>query len=126
MSLLYRKAVQSLPAHNNIQELADRFRKYFISKIEMIRQVLNTNSQENTNYIQLRDITMLPTESFNSFSPATEDEIRKLIIKSSDGTCFLDPVPTRLVKAYIDILLPTIASLQTTSQSQIFNFYPNW
>jgi len=35
--LLHRKAVQSLPAHNNIQKLANRFSKYFISKIEMIR-----------------------------------------------------------------------------------------
>ena len=70
--LLHGKAVQSLPAHNNIQELADRFSKYSFSKIDMIRQVLDTNFQQNTNYIQLGDITMLPTESFYSFPPATE------------------------------------------------------
>ena len=43
--LLHRKAVQSLPAQNNIQELADRFIKYFISKIVIIRQVLDTSFQ---------------------------------------------------------------------------------
>jgi len=41
--LLHRNAVQSLPGHNNIQELTDRFRKYFISKIEMMRLVFDTN-----------------------------------------------------------------------------------
>jgi len=115
--LLHRKAVHSLPAHNSIQELADRFSKYFISKIETIRQVLDTNSQKNTNHILLGDITMLPTDSLNSFSPATEDEIRKLIIKSSDATCSLDPMPTRLVKAHIDILLPTITKIVNESFS---------
>jgi hypothetical protein len=69
---LHHKAVQSLPAHNNIHELADRFSKYFNFKIETIRQVLDTNSQQNTNHIQLGDITMLSRESFNSFSPAAE------------------------------------------------------
>jgi len=79
----------------------------------MIRQVIDTNFQQNTNRIQLGDITMLPTDNFNSLSSATDDEIRKLIIKSSDRTCFLDPMPTRLVKAHIDILVPTITKMVT-------------
>jgi len=36
---------------------------------------------------------MLPSDNFNNFSRATEDEIRMLILKSSDATCFLDPMP---------------------------------
>jgi len=89
----------------------------FNSKIEMIRQVLDTNFQHFTNHIQLGDITMLHTNSFNSFSPTTEDEIRKLIIKSSDATCFLDLMPTRVVKAHIDILLPVITKIVNESLS---------
>jgi len=60
---------------------------------------------------------MLPTDSSNSFSPATEDKILNLIIKSSDATCFLDPMPTRLVKAQIDISLPTITKIVNESLS---------
>ena len=60
---------------------------------------------------------MLSTESFNSFSPGIEDEIRKVIIKSSDATCFLDPMPTRLIKGQIDILLPTITKIVNESLS---------
>jgi len=48
---------------------------------------------------------------------ATEDEIRKLIIKPSDATCFLDPMPTWLVQAQIDILLPTITKIVNESLS---------
>jgi len=49
--LLHREAVQLLPAHNDILELADSFRKYFIPKLKMIWQVLDTNFQQNTNHI---------------------------------------------------------------------------
>ena len=83
----------------------------------MIQQVLDTHFQQNINQIQLGVITMLPTERFNSFSPATEDDIWKLIIKSSDVTCFLDTMPTRLAKAQIDILLPTITNIVNESLS---------
>ena len=48
--LLHRKAVQSLPAHSSVQELADRFSNYFTSKIETIRQALDTNVQETTDH----------------------------------------------------------------------------
>ena len=60
---------------------------------------------------------MLSTESFNSFSPGIEDEIRKVIIKSSYATCFLDPMPTRLIKVHINILLPTITKIVNESLS---------
>ena len=43
------------------------------SYIKIIRQIPDTNTQQNTNHILVGDITLLPTESFNSFSPATED-----------------------------------------------------
>jgi hypothetical protein len=60
---------------------------------------------------------MAPTENFNSFSPATEDEIRKLIIKSSDAARLLDPMPIILVKAHIDILFPMITKIVNESLS---------
>jgi len=83
----------------------------------MSRQILDTQFQQNTKHI-------LPTESFNIFSPATEHEIRKLIIKSSDATCFLDPMPNSLVKAKIDILLPTITKIVNESLS--LGPFPNY
>ncbi|KAK2138671.1 hypothetical protein LSH36_2596g00002 [Paralvinella palmiformis] len=60
---------------------------------------------------------MAPTENFNSFSPATEDEIRKLIIKSSDAARLLDPMPIILVKAHIDILFSMITKIVNESLS---------
>ena len=114
--LLHRKAVQSLPAHSSVQELADRFSNYFTSKIETIRQALDTNAQETTDHHLMLDDTIIPpTERLNNFSPATEDEIRKLICKSSDATCSLDPVPTKLIKTHTDILLPTITRIVNES-----------
>ena len=91
--LLHRKVVQPLPAHSSVQELADRFNKYFTSKIETIRHALDMNAEQATyHHVLSGDSTILPAESLNNFAPATQDEIRKLICKSSDATCSLDPV----------------------------------
>ena len=81
--LLHRKVVQPLPAHSIVQKLADRFSKYFTSKIETIRHALDMRDYY---HVLSGDSTILPAESLNNFSPATQDEIRKLISKSSDAT----------------------------------------
>ena len=76
------------------------------------------NAQQATHHHVLSgDSTILPAESLNNFALATQDEIRKLICKSSDATCSLDPVPTKLIKTHIDILLPTITRIVNESLS---------
>ena len=44
----------------------------------------------------------------SQFTPATDEEIRKFIQKSSSATCDLDPMPTKLVKQHMDNLIPLI------------------
>ena len=77
--------------------------KYFISKLEMILQVIDIHSQQKRNNIDYASH-------------------RELIIKSSDATCFLDPMPTSLVKAHIDMLLLTISNI--VNESLNFCLFP--
>ena len=45
------------------------------------------------------------------FRPATPDEVKKIIMSSSNGTCNLDPIPTTLLKSCIDSLIVAITNI---------------
>ena len=55
---------------------------------------------------------------FSTFTPASTDEIRKLIISSIDSSCTLDVIPTRLLKSCIDVLAQPITTLVNLSLSE--------
>ena len=45
------------------------------------------------------------------FSPVTEDDVIKLVLSLPDKQCSSDPLPTRLLKANIDLLAPFLCRL---------------
>ena len=57
----------------------------------------------------------------DTFSPATEDEIKRIIINSSNATSDSDPIPTHIVKQCIEVLLTPITNIVNNSlQTGIF------
>ena len=56
--------------------------------------------------------------NFSCFKQVSQEEIRKIIMKSPTKSCLLDPWPTFLVKECIDILLPSITRLVNCSLSE--------
>src|SRR5437899_8616614 len=64
-----------------------------------------------------------PHPSLSTFSPATVDEVRTAILSSSDATCSLDLIPTRLLKSCLDSLLLPITTLINLSISE--SIFPN-
>ena len=40
-----------------------------------------------------------------NLEPASEDKVRKIIMKSASKSCDLDPIPTNILKASLDILI---------------------
>ena len=58
----------------------------------------------------------IPTD-LTFFSPATEEEICKLVSQSSNTFCDLDPLPTSLLKHCLPALLPTITNIVNLSLS---------
>ncbi|KAK6174094.1 hypothetical protein SNE40_017434 [Patella caerulea] len=53
--------------------------------------------------------------TLDEFPPASFEEIKNLILKSSSKCCDLDPIPTWLIKHCIDELVPVIAHIVNTS-----------
>ena len=53
--------------------------------------------------------------SLSSFRPVSEDDVRKMIVKSSPKSCELDPMPTSLLFECIDEFVPAITHVVNES-----------
>ena len=100
-----------LPSHESKKGLVDRFVTFFSNKIAKIR-----NSFSSSDSFPLPPPPDVP--NFSCFKQFSQDEIRKIIMKSPSKSCLLDPWPTFLVKECIDILLPSITRLVNCSLSE--------
>ena len=93
------KAESAASGKPSAQSLLD----YFIKKIDDIRQ--STGSSPAS--------TKLPPSPtmLHSFCLYSNDEVRKLIAASKTKSCALDPVPTSVLKEFLDELLPFITRM---------------
>ena len=80
-----------------------------MSKIVSIRNSLSSSTPVVTVH------TPSASCSWNSFTPVSEDDIRKVISKAPSSSCLLDPLPSWLVKKSVDAILPAITSVINTS-----------
>ena len=110
-SALHSSPEAVLPSHESKKGLADRFVTFFSCKIDKIR-----NSFSSSDSFTLPPPPDVP--NFSCFKQVSQEEIRKIIMKSPTKSCLLDPWPTFLVKECIDILLPSITRLVNCSLSE--------
>ena len=110
-SALHSSPEAVLPSHESKKGLADRFVTFFSDKIDKIR-----NSFSSSDSFTLPPPPDVP--NFSCFKQVSQEEIRKIIMKSPTKSCLLDPWPTFLVKECIDILLPSITRLVNCSLSE--------
>ena len=96
----------ALPESNNVKSLCDHFTKYFCDKIRTIR----ANFSNQVNDVPSVQKPEIRTKLFN-LEPASEDEVRKIIMKSASKSCDLDPIPTNILKALLDILIKPITTI---------------
>ena len=54
------------------------------------------------------------SSSLSSFRECSMTEVRRITMSSPIKSCTLDPVPTFLVREYVDLLLPYICLLYTS------------
>ena len=104
---LLKNNQQKLPAI--IEHLPAEFMSHFDNKIKNIRDKLNIGVPTTTNQ-QLQDEQFIYV-----LEPATEVEIRRIIMKSPNKSCELDSIPTWLLKCCLTELLPLITTLANKS-----------
>ena len=113
-TLLQRNKDMPLPPHDNPCTLANEFTDFFVGKIDKIRD--NIKSLQPDSHCTSEEEKCFETE-LDIFQPATEDEIRTMIMRSSAKTCVLDPIPSWLLKLYIEEVLPLITMIVNTCLS---------
>jgi len=77
-----------------------RLCSFFVRKVESMRS--------DTARLPPPPVIASATSSLASFRPCTQSEIQRIIMTSLVKSCSLDPVPTFLVREYVDVLLPYI------------------
>ncbi len=107
---LHRIPKPALPDHSSLTSLCDSFSTFFTDKICTIRANFPSSIG--------RPLNMTPPpvkQKMETLRPASKDEIRKILLSSPNKSCDLDPIPTTLLKACIDILLDPITNIVNMS-----------
>ena len=112
--LLDVKQDSVLPTHNSSLELANQFQSYFKEKIETIRKQFPISSSEHTT----SNTDTFTGTILETFEPATEDEIRSIIMEYGIKCSPEDPVPTKLLNNCYETFIPIWLDLVNLSLSQ--------
>ena len=62
-------------------------------------------------YCHSNATSTVTTSCFSNFNLLSESEVFDLITASSKKSCPLDPIPTKLLTEYVDVLLPPITRI---------------
>ena len=107
--LMGRKLSRTLPEHHCSDEvMADRFLEHFSDKITSIRQRLNQPSDAQA---ARSPIDNERSHTLSEFSPATTVATCRLVQTCPSKQCRLDPLPTSLLKANINVIAPTLTRI---------------
>ena len=111
--ILHRGPKMHLPEFSSIHALAETFGTFFVDKISIIRSAFPTGGhRDNANCDHPHD-----RKELQGFAPATEDEIRRLVMSAPCKSSDLDPIPTVLLKSCMDILVTPVTSIVNLSLS---------
>ena len=108
-NLLGREQQNALPDANSKLELANRFNKFFVDKVDKIRRGLEEEiANDNVNILDLHEQVTTGVEPLEQFQPVGYEYLCKVIVESNNKSCELDPLPTKLVKEYMEQIAPNI------------------
>jgi len=80
------------------EHLANKFNEFFMRKITTIRDDIDDHKSPITEAVVMRADIKFDGQPLTKLAPATQDEVRDIIIKSPSKSCELDPLPTYLLK----------------------------
>ena len=105
------KSVPPLPSHDSVEELTEKFSSHFVEKISKLHQRLN--GTPTPKWSPAASSTCLC--SLAEFNEVSMETVRRTIRASPSKSCPLDPIPTRILKACLDELLPIITAIVNSS-----------
>ena len=91
-----------LPQYNTLSEITQTFSDFFKNKIQ---DLCNKLPMPNENAYCVPPVKPLV---LSEFSYATPEEIYNIISTSTNSSCLLDSIPTKLLKSCVDVLVEPI------------------
>ena len=114
--ILNWKSDPVVPSSSSPDTLPNDFNDFFLNKIIKIRDALNLEIKNKAMDEVLQEITSdRNMNPLSNFSPASTDEIKKIIMSSSSATCKLDSIPTPLLKSCLNEILQPITDIVNLS-----------
>ena len=111
--LLDKNSKKVLPTHEDPKKLANEFNNFFVEKIKLIRESIPEVKDIPSYYSR-----PFKGEKMREFLPTTEEEVKKLIEEHGIKTCAEDPIPSKLFKSALDVILPVLVQLINISLSE--------
>ena len=104
-TLQNKNFMPKLPQYNTLKELTQTFSEFFKNKIENLCNKLPMPNEDAYCVPPVKPLVL------SEFSCATPEEIFNIISTSSNSSCLLDAIPTKLLKSCADILVEPITNL---------------
>ncbi|MBV8073763.1 MAG: RNA-directed DNA polymerase, partial [Acidobacteriaceae bacterium] len=104
-SMLNRSSRSTLPSFSSGKTMASSFLKFFSDKVTVLYSKLNPDSASP------HTLPVTNPLVFTHFSSVSEDDVKAAILSSSNSTCVLDVIPTKLLKSCLGVFLPPITTL---------------
>jgi exonuclease III len=122
-NLLHKQKDRSLPLFDSAYDIASKFNNFFVQKVLNIRNDLQAMlvaipSQPTNSASSLPHQPLNITNIMDCFTPSSPEEIKKIIISTKNAQCSLDPIPTKLLKECVDVLLPIITKIVNMSLAE--------
>ena len=110
--LLQKKTETSLPQHSSLDDLVEDFSSFFINKIQALRQQPSSCLQDSTVTVP-EPVSCRATNAppLSCFRHVDDSEVLRVVSVLSPKSCSLDLLPTSILKANIDVLLPALTRI---------------
>jgi hypothetical protein len=96
-----------IPDNTSTDTLSEEFANFFLEKIQHIRDELDLYPEYQP--------PISTTATFDHFLQTSEQTVRRLLISAKPASCDLDPIPTYIVKDFVDIFAPILTKIVNLS-----------
>ncbi len=105
-SLLHKNQSLQLPNEVSASEFSDKLNNFFVDKIDKIRSEFPDTPTDCFGFDE-----NVVESTLSTFRLLGVEDVKSMIKKCPNKSCSLDPIPTPLLKASIDVLAPAITNI---------------
>ena len=102
---------------SGLRVIPNDFSDFFIHKIVEIHDnlVVIQSKSETLDMLRVEINHIIFSATLETFTPTNEEEVRRLVVNSSNATCDSDPISTLIAKLSVDCLLTPITDIVNSS-----------